>query len=1420
MAINFVLASPVVTDGLATGSEVSTVTPALPTGTASGDRVFVATVGTTAAGATPAGWTLVGTATLGTGTVAASAGTRVVTVWFRDYDGAWTMPAFTQASGATPTLVGAAVSYSKAANEVWGTPTFTTGSDTATAGTTYSATGAANLGVTAGDLLLAVQGNPSNITTTAGAMTATGLTMGTVNERVDGGSATGFDASIHVFEALPTAGTSTAAPVQTSTVSTTAQSSGGTMFVRQTVSVPNPKLATFTDDFATADTGKWSFPSNAAVTGGQLRLDPSPGYGGLYSNAAFDLGESEIIIEVPQAPNIGLGTTELFIYLNDEGGTGDVRFDINNGTLLAQTKLTAGSTTIGSAPYSATNHRWLRISETGGVVTWATSPNRTTWTTIGTWTRALYNVPAVHVGIGAGYWGAETDPGFGLLDNLNTAPPASTDYIATPADNAAATDAVSVQVAAQTGLSDAVAASDAVSVARTLAAIADAAAATDVASSTATLARTVADTAAASDTAAFVQSQTIPAVDTAAATDAVTFVRAVQVTLSDAAGATDAASYISAMQSAAADAAAASDAVAFVQAANRTASDAASAVDAVALTAATQRALADVAGASDSASTLLTTPRTYYVAGTGGSDAADGQSTGAAWATITKVNATTFNPGDTVLFQRGVTFSNAALVCDDSGTATQRIVFGAYGSGALPVFDGGGVGIPIKMAGNFVTVQDVQVQNSGGAYPNEYGLAMVGTDGLAQRCVATHNVFGIGIQDGAHRSRVTQCDCSTNDKIVVGAGPDDDYGGNGVAIGAADDCEVDHNTLTSNYGPSPDYGQDGSAIEVFGSINAVIHHNRSHNNPNFTEVGHTRTTGVVFHHNVITADDAAPDGSAGFNLQGTGTYGPVTNISIHHNSVRMADTGFTYQGIIVGPGVTASVHNNVVDVPYCGWFGGQKINEGHNVWYGNTADIWSTANSGNGIASTSVVADPLFVSPGTFDLHLKTGSPAINRAFDYGYATDFDGNSRISAGAPDAGAYELQASVSPADTAGVTDLVTTTVTAARAAADAAAGTDAVSLLVGVATAGDVAGASDAAAVTVAMQRALVDAAGAADAVGVVQAQQLTVADAAAAVDAASAVQTLSRAAADTAAATDGVSTVASYSVTVTDAAGAVDAATTSRATTAADAAAAVDAATTTLAAQIVLTDTAAATDAVSVNASGALSASAADTAAAVDATATTVAASRALADAAGATDSVTAAIVVLASAADAAAATDAVTTSSGMDRAATDAAAATDAVTWTAASSVTVSDAAAATDATAVAQSMTRSAADAAAAVDAVTTGSTAQLQASAADSAAAVDAVSTSLSGGAAPADAAAVSDAVSYTMVRFVTVADMAAASDAQGQQRTVEWTATDVAGAVDAVAAVVADAGLMTVEWHLRYGTVSGRFRAGDVTGRLKV
>ncbi|MEU4560533.1 carbohydrate-binding domain-containing protein [Actinoplanes sp. NPDC023936] len=397
---------------------------------------------------------------------------------------------------------------------------------------------------------------------------------------------------------------------------------------------------------------------------------------------------------------------------------------------------------------------------------------------------------------------------------------------------------------------------------------------------------------------------------------------------------------------------------------------------------------------------------TYYVDAVDGDDANPGTSPDAAWESIAQVNGAVLAPGDKVLFNRGQTFTGATLSADQPGDTSARVTYGAYGTGAPPILDGAGLRYPMTIDAPFVAVEDLHVRNAGGEF--KIGLQVSGADAFVQRLTASGNAIGVQAEsDRGHRLRLTESNLVDNRTVInpdgkgKAEGSTDDYGASGVVVLKAHGVEIDHNTMRGNIGPSADFGQDGSAVEIYGAVGTVVHYNRSVDNHTFSELGNAATRNTTFHDNLITAH-AGIDDAVGFNAQGTGTFGPVLGTRMFHNTVALL--GPSSKGVVVGAGATAFLHNNIVQAAYAGYSGAQKIDEGHNVWqpgaWGN--DIWSDANPGQGIAPTSVTADPLFVGPG--DYRLQAGSPARNRGVSaYGAALSLGGTARDAT--IDAGAY-------------------------------------------------------------------------------------------------------------------------------------------------------------------------------------------------------------------------------------------------------------------------------------------------------------------------------------------------------------------------------------------------------------------------------
>jgi len=88
-----------------------------------------------------------------------------------------------------------------------------------------------------------------------------------------------------------------------------------------------------------------------------------------------------------------------------------------------------------------------------------------------------------------------------------------------------------------------------------------------------------------------------------------------------------------------------------------------------------------------SATTASPSGNSYYVDSYGGNDNNNGTSPSSPWRTIAKVNATSFSPGDHILFKRGDTWREL-LAISSSGDSGNPIVMDAYGSGAPPTITG------------------------------------------------------------------------------------------------------------------------------------------------------------------------------------------------------------------------------------------------------------------------------------------------------------------------------------------------------------------------------------------------------------------------------------------------------------------------------------------------------------------------------------------------------------------------------------------------------------------------------------------------------------------------------------------------------------------------------------------------------------
>ena len=104
---------------------------------------------------------------------------------------------------------------------------------------------------------------------------------------------------------------------------------------------------------------------------------------------------------------------------------------------------------------------------------------------------------------------------------------------------------------------------------------------------------------------------------------------------------------------------------------------------------------------------LIAQGATYYVDSVNGHDSSPGISPDAAWKTLDKVNATTLQPADRVLFKAGETWKGQ-LAPKTAGTNGTPISIDRYGSGPKPKIDGDG---QVEDAVRLYNVQNIEVRN-------------------------------------------------------------------------------------------------------------------------------------------------------------------------------------------------------------------------------------------------------------------------------------------------------------------------------------------------------------------------------------------------------------------------------------------------------------------------------------------------------------------------------------------------------------------------------------------------------------------------------------------------------------------------------------------------------------------------------------
>lgn len=381
---------------------------------------------------------------------------------------------------------------------------------------------------------------------------------------------------------------------------------------------------------------------------------------------------------------------------------------------------------------------------------------------------------------------------------------------------------------------------------------------------------------------------------------------------------------------------------------------------------------------------------TFYVDAVTGNDANDGLSPQRPWKTLALVNATTFHPGDTILFKAGAAW-DGQLWPKGSGEPDRPIRVGAYGGGAKPV---------IRAAGQFADavllknqehweIEDLDVSNSGAKLEVRRGVHVTLNDfgeahHIVLRRLTVHDVNGddqlkpnggiIVDSAGANkRSRFVDLRIEDNEVyatdrngittwsdawqrskwypslgVVVRGNRLRDIGGDGILVTAADGALIERNVVEKANQRSAGYNV---AIWSWSADDTIVQYNEAsgtkgeRDGEGFDSDWNSRNTLIQYNY--------SHDNDGGFILIcNEGSYSPSDSVGNVGTIVRYnISQNDRHRGITLsGPVQNTAIYNNTLYVSqrepvdmvlFTDWFGWpQETRFTNNIFYAeNSAHI-------------------------------------------------------------------------------------------------------------------------------------------------------------------------------------------------------------------------------------------------------------------------------------------------------------------------------------------------------------------------------------------------------------------------------------------------------------------------------------------------
>jgi hypothetical protein len=395
-----------------------------------------------------------------------------------------------------------------------------------------------------------------------------------------------------------------------------------------------------------------------------------------------------------------------------------------------------------------------------------------------------------------------------------------------------------------------------------------------------------------------------------------------------------------------------------------------------------------------------TSGRQFYVDATGGSDSNSGTSTSAPWQSLSKVNGTTFQPGDAINFKRGSRWTGTLQV-KSSGTSSAPITYQAYGSGAAPQISNAGVsyGDDIVVSGDWNVVRDFLLTNAGQA---GIRIAAGGDHNVVRNLEVTKT--GLGVQAQGQFELITQN--YVHDLTLINNTSSSDWGAVCFWIENSNN-EVSYNRGINCRAASSAFGTDGGFVEVWNNgDNLYIHNNEAQDTAGFFELGAGNNGSAA---NVRVAYNVIHNvhGSPGVCFNG-GSYNiNISGFRFENNTwLSNGGDGSPYRVFGCRSDLSAlTVRNNI-------FYSDIQIADNGNFTHTNNLYYMVNMVNGSGVGYSlgagERTGNPLFVDLTGGNLSLQAASPAVDGGTNLGYTRDFADKTVPQGGAPDIGAYEFQ----------------------------------------------------------------------------------------------------------------------------------------------------------------------------------------------------------------------------------------------------------------------------------------------------------------------------------------------------------------------------------------------------------------------------